>query len=121
MSFRFENLEVWKLAKLFAVLVYKITRQFPKEELFGLTSQIRRAVISVVLNIVEGSDRKSDVDFVRFLRIAFTSLEEVVAGFSIALDLHFISQTEYDTIYQEANRVAAKLNALINSLRNSRS
>ena len=117
MTFRFENLEVWKLAKGFTTLIYQITQQFPKEELFGLTSQLRRAAISIVLNITEGSDRKSDVEFIRFLRIALTSLEEVVAGLSIAVDLQFIIPEKYDTVYIEANKVAAKLNALINSLK----
>jgi len=116
MSFRFENLEVWKLARNFVVEIYKITIKFPKDELFGLTSQIRRAAISINLNIAEGSDRKSDIEFKRFLRIALTSLEEVVTALYIALDQNFINQQEFDKLYSQANQLAAKLNALINSL-----
>lgn len=116
MSFRFETLEVWKLARIFVVEIYKVTRKFPKDELFGLISQLRRAATSIVLNIAEGCDRKSDVEFKRFLRIALTSLEEVVTGLYIALDENFINQQNFDILYKPANQLAAKLNALINTL-----
>lgn len=69
MYYRFENLEVWKLGKEFVVEIYKITKNFPKDELFGLTSQLRRAAVSVVLNIAEGSDRKSDNEFKIFKNV----------------------------------------------------
>lgn len=116
MSFRFEQLEVWQLARSFIVEIYKITRQFPRDEIFGLTSQIRRAAISISLNIAEGSDRKSDVEFIRFLRISLTSLEEVVTGLYISLDENFIDKKIFDELYEKANILAAKLNALIKSL-----
>jgi four helix bundle protein len=70
MSYRFENLQVWQLAREFTKVIYEITKIFPKDELYCLTSQMRRASVSIVLNIAEGSDRKSDVEFIRFLRIA---------------------------------------------------
>ncbi len=114
--FRFEKLEVWRLAREFVGVIYKITRKFPKDELFGLISQLRRAAISIILNIAEGSDRKSDMEFKRFLRMALTSLEEVISGLYIALDQNFISQDEFNKLYEKANELAAKLNALINSL-----
>ncbi|PIR44335.1 four helix bundle protein [Candidatus Wolfebacteria bacterium CG10_big_fil_rev_8_21_14_0_10_31_9] len=116
MYFKFEKLEVWKLARKFAVEIYKLTRKFPRDELFGLVSQIRRATISVMLNIAEGSNRKSDADFRRFLLISLTSLEEVVSGFYIALDQNFINQREFDILYIESNKLASKLSALIKSL-----
>lgn len=115
--YRFEKLEVWKLARQFANFIYTISKDFPKDELFGLTSQIRRAAISVILNIAEGSDRKSDTEFIRFLRISFTSLEEVVACTYITLDQKYISQKRFDFIYEKSNELAKKLNALINSLK----
>lgn len=74
MTYRFENLEVWKLARQFVNVIYTITKDFPKEEQFDLISQIRRAALSIVLNITEGNDRKSDVEFIRFLRISYTSM-----------------------------------------------
>lgn len=117
MSFRFEKLNVWKLAREFTTEIYKITKQFPKAELFGLTTQIRRAAISIVLNIVEGSDRKSDIEFKRFLRMSLTSLEEVITSLYIALDQKFINKKEFDYLYQYGNKLAAKINALIKALK----
>ncbi len=116
MTYRFENLEVWKLARQFVNSIYAKTKSFPKDELFGLTSQLRRASLSVLLNITEGSDRKSDVEFIRFLRIAYTSMEEVLAGCYIALDQNYLKTEQLDTIYESSNVLGKKLNALINSL-----
>lgn len=114
--FRFERLEVWQLSRIFVSEIYKITRKFPKDELFGIVSQLRRAGISILLNIAEGSDRKSDIEFRRFLRISLTSLEEVVSGLYISLDQKFVSQKEFDELYKNAHKLSAKLGALINSL-----
>lgn len=116
MTYRFENLDVWKLARLFVNLIYTKTKKFPKDEMFGLTSQIRRASVSIMLNITEGSDRKSDVEFTRFLRIAFTSMEEVVAASYIAFDQQYIVQSDLDQIIQSANVLGLKINALIKYL-----
>ncbi|MBI4992711.1 MAG: four helix bundle protein [Candidatus Magasanikbacteria bacterium] len=116
MYYRFENLEVWKLAREFVNLIYTLTRSFPKEELFALTSQIRRAAISIMLNITEGSDRKSDIEFIRFLRIALTSLEEVVSALYIALDQKYITQKQFDELYPKTNFLSKKINSLINYL-----
>lgn len=116
MSYRFENLDIWKLARQFVNVIYTITKDFPKDEQFGMTSQIRRAALSILLNITEGSDRKSDLEFIRFLRIAFTSMEEVIAANYIALDQGYISQERFDFIYEKSNILAKKINALINYL-----
>ncbi|MEK7084023.1 MAG: four helix bundle protein [Patescibacteria group bacterium] len=117
MPYRFENLEVWKLTRQFVNTIYTATKTFPKEELFGLTSQIRRAALSILLNITEGSDRKSDVEFVRFLRIAYTSMEEVIAGCYIALDQRYLTPDQFNFIYNTSHTIGKKLNALINSLK----
>lgn len=117
MYFRFEKLEVWQMARIFVVDIYKVTRTFPKDELFGLIAQLRRAATSILLNIAEGSDRKSDPDFQRFLRMSLTSLEEVVSALFVALDQHFINKEEFDILYQKGNALASKLHALINSLK----
>lgn len=113
MSFRFENLEIWKLSRAFVARSYQITGAFPESEKFGLVSQIRRAAVSISLNIVEGSDRKSDKEFERFLRIALTSLEETISAFYIALDLHFIEKQDFDDMYKESEKLIAKIQALI--------
>lgn len=115
--FRFEKLEVWQLAREFVGEIYKITRKFPRDELFGLISQLRRAATSILLNIAEGSDRKSDNEFRRFLRMSITSLEEVVSGLYISLDQNFISKKEFDKFYEDSHRLMAKLNALVGSLK----
>ncbi|MEK7186019.1 MAG: four helix bundle protein [Patescibacteria group bacterium] len=117
MGFRFEKLTVWQDARVLAGKVYKITSSFPAEEKFGLTSQIRRAIVSVALNIAEGSDRKSDLEFRRFLRMAIASCEEVVTALYIALDQKYIDKKNFDIIYQDLNNMVAKINALIKSLR----
>lgn len=117
MSYRFENLDVWKLAREFVNLIYTITKQFPKDELFSITNQLRRAALSILLNITEGSDRKSDVEFIRFLRIAYTSMEEVLAACYIAKDQMYIDEKTFNEIYEKSNILGRKLNALINSLK----
>ena len=117
MGFRFEKLTVWQDARKFVGLIYEVTKRFPKEEQFGLTNQLRRAAVSVALNIAEGSDRKSDIEFKRFLRMAIGSLEEVVTGLYIALDQQFIDKEKFDILYSEANHLVAKLNALMKGLK----
>ncbi|MBI2676641.1 MAG: four helix bundle protein [Candidatus Yanofskybacteria bacterium] len=117
MYYRFENLEIWKLAKKFSADIYKITGKFPKSELFGLTSQLRRAAVSIALNIAEGSDKKSDPEFKRFLRISLGSLNETVTGLYISLDLNFIVKSEFDGFYKDSCLLASKIKSLISSLR----
>lgn len=119
MTYRFENLDIWKLARIFVNLIYLKTKLFPKDELFCLVSQMRRAALSILLNITEGSDRKSDVEFVRFLRIAFTSMEEVIAAGFIALDQRYFTQIDLDEICKNANILGLKINALIKYLQSS--
>jgi len=114
--FRFEKLEVWNEARRFVKAIYKVSSRFPREERFCLTDQIRRAAISIVLNIAEGSDRKSDIDFRRFLRCAIGSLEEVVSCLYIANDLKYLDKRSFDKLYKKANLLAAKLNALVKAI-----
>ncbi len=114
--FRFEKLEVWKDAREFVSLVYRITSNFPSKERFGLTDQIRRAAVSIALNIAEGSTKGSDPDFRRFLKMAQGSVNEVITGFYIALDQNFLTQKEFYQTYDFTLKINAKLNALINSV-----
>ncbi len=118
MSYRFEQLETWQLARKFVNEVYTLANSFPKEETFGLTIQIKRASLSVLLNITEGSDRKSDIEFIRFLRIAYTSMEEVIAGLYIALDQNYIENAAFEIIYNKSNELGKKINSLIKYLKN---
>jgi len=116
MYYRFENLEVWKNARVFIANIYKLTKRFPKSEIFGLTSQIKRAAVSIALNIAECSDRRSDADFKRFLRMALGSVDEVVTGLYIALDLEFIEQKDFDILYKDSHKLTSQIRALTNKL-----
>lgn len=114
--FPFEKLETWHKAIGFADLVYAITRKFPEDERFGLTSQMRRAAVSVSSNIAEGSSRFSRTDYARFVEIASGSLFEVVSQATIALRQIFLSEEEYKSIYQAAEEQGRMLSGLRKSL-----
>lgn len=94
----YKKLEIWELARQFAVSCYIYTQPFPREEVYNLTSQIRRASVSIAANIAEGSGRESDADFHRFIRIALGSLNEVETLFAISSDLGYISQEQCEEI-----------------------
>src|SRR5438128_6452529 len=100
--FNFEKLDVWQKAIDVADLVYNHTRSFPPDERFGLTNQMRRAAVSVSLNIAEGSSRISEVDFARFVEIATGSLFEVVSESTIARRQRFLEDPDFATIYSLA-------------------
>lgn len=87
---RFKDLEIWKKSRLFCTEIYFVTSNFPKDEKFGLTNQLRRASVSIPSNIAEGSSRKSNKDFSRFLEIAIGSAYEMETQLLIASDLGFI-------------------------------
>lgn len=89
------QLIVYQKSIAFVNHIYKITRQFPKDEMFGLTSQIRRAAVSIPLNISEGEARKSDPQFSHFLDISIGSAAEVNTCLEIAFNLKYINQPEY--------------------------
>jgi four helix bundle protein len=92
------KLRAFELADDLAVRIYMITRKFPKEEIYGLTAQIRRAVVSVPSNIVEGCARDSQLEYHRFLEISYGSLKEVEYQFNLAVKLDFI-----DMLNSQAN------------------
>ncbi len=93
--FTFEKLAVWQKAHNLVLSIYSSTLSFPKEEMYGLTSQLRRASISIPTNIVEGRARGSTPDFIRFLRIARGSLEETEYLLLAARDLQYLPQESY--------------------------
>ena len=110
--FSFEKLDVWKLSRKLNKNIYQITKSFPDEEKFGLTSQIRRASISISSNIAEGSSRISGKEQARFSEISFGSLLEVLNQLILASDLEYI--TESDLVKQRPliEEIANKLNKL---------
>lgn len=114
--FNFEKLQIWNEARELVKEVYKLTANFPKEETFGLTNQLRRAVISVLLNLSEGANRLSKKEKVRFYEMSHTSIDEVVAGFYVAFDLGYVNKTQFDKLYELLSRQAAKSVALKKSI-----
>lgn len=111
MPFRFENLEIWHAARAFAKSVYPLTAKFPRHEDYGLHSQMNRAANSIVLNIAEGSGRSSDKAFDNFLEIAVSSTFEVAAASFRALDEKYITAQEQQTLYNQAEILAKRINA----------
>ena len=97
----FHNLLIWKRSHQLTLDLYKVSQSFPKEELFGLTSQIRRAASSVPTNIAEGSGRISNKDFAHFLQIAIGSASEVEYQLLLAHDLQYINKEEYERLINE--------------------
>ena len=111
----YKNLEIYKLSKALVLDVYQITTNFPKGENYGLTSQIRRAAISVVSNIVEGKVRNSDAEFNRYLKISLSSLAELEVQLDISYELKYLKDIEQ--IENKINLLAAKINSLIGKLK----
>jgi four helix bundle protein len=109
----FRNLNVWQKADDLTVAVYKITTRFPKEELYALTSQVKRAASSIGANIAEGCGRGSDADFTRFLFIAMGSASELENHLELGRDLGFLSQADYDDLQRRLIEVKRMLAALI--------
>jgi len=112
----YHNLLVWKRALEFVKLVYRLTKIFPKEELYGLTSQLRRAAVSVLANIVEGRGKGTEKDFLRFLYIANGSLNECQCFFELAKELEYINKEQFDYIDRKRREVGYLLQKLIKSI-----
>ena len=111
-----ENLEVWKKSVDFVVEIYKLTEDFPKEEKFGLTSQIRRASVSIPANIAEGAARTSEKEFLYFLSNAQGSASEVSTEILIAFRLGFLSQENYLNLSPKLDETGRMLSGLKNHL-----
>ena len=121
MARSYRNLIVWQKAKTLAVSIYRETANFPKTETYGLTAQLRRAVVSVTSNIAEGQGRLTRGKFVHFLGQARGSLLEVDAQLSIAFDLHYLSPEAHAGLDEEVYQTLGLLNRLIESIREPRS
>ena len=111
------KLRAFELADEVAVLVYRVTAMFPKEELYGLTSQMRRAAVSVPSNIVEGCARDSQADYRRFLYVAFGSLRELHYQLGLSKSLGFLRNQDTSEIEPKIVEAEKVLNGLIKSLR----
>lgn len=110
------KLRVFQLADELVSLIYQATRKFPRDELFGLTSQMRRAAVSVPANIVEGCSRSSHSDYLHFLVIAKGSLQELGYHLDLSHRLGFLPAKEYDALRQQFETCVKQLQGLINAL-----
>lgn len=113
----FTKLKVWQKAHNFTVNLYKITRDFPSEEKFGLTNQIRRATVSIESNISEGCGRNGDKEFSRFLDIAQGSAYEVKCQILIARDLEYLDSNKSQLLTDKIDEVSRMINALNQKLK----
>lgn len=107
---------VWKKSLEFVKLVYRLSTHFPKEEIYGLTSQLKRASVSVLANIVEGRSRRTQKEFVNFLYIANGSLSECRCYFELALELNFITPVQYNFISNKGNELGYLLHKFIDTV-----
>lgn len=114
---KFKKLTVWQRSIQYVSFIYKITADFPKEEKFGLIDQIRRAAISISLNIAEGSGSGSDPEFIRFLRMAQRSAYEVIAALEISINLKLTDKKLLEEAIGEVDELSAMISGLIKSLK----
>ena len=115
------KLRAFQLADQLTLLIYEHTRQFPDDERFGLTSQLRRAAVSIGVNIVEGSARETLPDFIRFLTIAFGSAKELQYELTLAARLQYLSANRAHELHGLSSQTAKALWGLINTLKRSES
>ncbi|GHT20529.1 four helix bundle protein [Bacteroidia bacterium] len=113
----FKQLQIWQKARIFVKDIYVITKNFPKEELFCLTQQIRRAAVSIPSNIAEGAGRNSNADYAHFVDIANGSAFEVETQLYLALDLEYITQEEFEKINTDLIEIERMMYNFLLSLR----
>ena len=112
MKYAFEKLDVWQKSRVLAIEIYTVTKSFPADEKFGLTSQIRRATISISSNIAEGSTRLSTRDKSRFYEIAYGSLIEVLNQLIISQDLQYLIPDDFSRLKAQIDEISRMLLAL---------
>ena len=117
---KYRNLRVWQRADELAVDIYHVTRDFPREELYGITSQLRRAAVSVPTNISEGAGRESNPDYLRFLIIARGSLTETEYLVHLSRRLGYLSDVDWEQLNNAIEQIFRSLAGLINSIRDKK-
>jgi four helix bundle protein len=111
-----KDLEVWRRSLNFVTEIYLVTQSFPKSELYGLSSQLRRAAVSIPSNISEGAARKSPTEFKRFLYISLGSLSEVETQLLISKNLNYLSDENFESLIIEQGNIARLTQGLIRSI-----
>lgn len=115
----FRNYKVWHLSLDFVEEIYRITDSFPSEERYGLSSQMRRAAVSIVSNIAEGASRSSEIDFARFIEMSVGSTFEIETQIIVAVRLSYIEQKVADMLIDSLKNIQKILNSLLTKIRNS--
>ncbi|WP_347174509.1 four helix bundle protein [Polaribacter uvawellassae] len=113
----FRDLLVWQKSMNFVTEIYKTSKQFPKDENFGLTSQIRRSAVSIPSNISEGYGREGMKDYLRFLNIAMASLFELQTQSEIAYNLEYIKKEKFDNLYELSREIERMLSSFIRTIK----
>jgi four helix bundle protein len=115
----FEDLEVWQLAHALTVELYRLTKSFPRDEVFGLTSQIRRACGSIGANLAEGCGRWGEAELARYVQIAMGSASELHNHLRLAKDLGYVTESDYQITLSALTSVRKMLTSLLQTLRRS--
>lgn len=113
----YKKLSVWQKAHVLAVAVYRVSSEFPRDELYGLTSQIRRACVSIPANIAEGCGREGAAELSRFLQIALGSASELEYHLLLANELRFLSSKDYENLDNQVDEVKRMLTSLIQKVK----
>lgn len=111
----FKDLLVWQKSYKLAVDIYKVTKTFPKEEMYGIVSQLRRSAVSIASNLAEGSKRGTKKDFAQFLRIAQGSGAELETQLLICSDIGYVTKVEFDKLNEELLTIMKMLTGLFNT------
>ena len=114
----FTDLETWKEGHKLVLLIYKLTNKFPKDELYGIVSQMRRCVVSITSNVAEGFSRKSSKDKIRFYVMALGSITELQNQLIISRDLDYINEGEFDESVEQLIKTQKLVNGLVRFLEN---
>lgn len=112
----FKDLQVWQMATVFATNIYAATREFPKDEIYGITSQLRRASVSIASNLAEGSKRGSKKEFAHFIRIAQGSGAEIETQLIISHNLKYIHDKDFTKLSEELHSIMKMMTGLFKTL-----
>ncbi|OIP26336.1 MAG: four helix bundle protein [Dehalococcoidia bacterium CG2_30_46_19] len=112
----YRDLQIWQKSMTLVTEVYKISKGFPKDEAYGLTSQIRRCAISIPSNIAEGYGRNSTNEYIHFLRIATGSLYELQTQIEICMNLDYLNRGEFDKLYELSREIERMISSLAGKL-----
>jgi four helix bundle protein len=113
----YRDLQVWQKSMTLVTEIYKISKGFPKDEVYGLTSQMRRCAVSIPSNMAEGYGRNSTNEYLHFLRIATGSLYELQTQMEISVNLYYLNRDEFDKLYELSREIERMLSSLIEKLR----